>query len=258
MVFREGRQVVVAAPLNADERDLMRIDGLQLFAVGDGDQPVARAVDDVGMTGYLPDPFMNRQVVTQQPLHWQEGYKAFDHFVKIVVGCIEDQEAGVVVGSDLGCKPAPEAPSVYDDVLLYILHAQRIVYKLQVAQHACFVAFAGAFAKSTVIHQYHIIIVAVKIARILRPAFDAAGVAMKVQDQSLGLLAVKMQSVDPYTLLYLKIQFFERNIVFEFKISPQLFRLEDKFLLNEIEDNDERNIAIDDIEEDGVHRCKCT
>lgn len=116
-------------------------------------------------------------------------------------------------------------------MLLWVLCSKGFVYHLHIVQHFFFAAFAGAFAKAAVVYQYYIVIVSVKIAGIFSPAFNASGIAMKIQDEAFRLLAVKMQTINAYTGCCIKKQFFKRYIVFKLKILLQLFGLKNKFLL---------------------------
>jgi len=65
MVFRKGGKVVVPPAMDPDQRDLSRVDTLQLFAVPDGDQHIPRSMDDIGMAVHVPDPLVSSQMIPQ-------------------------------------------------------------------------------------------------------------------------------------------------------------------------------------------------
>lgn len=188
----------MSSAYNADQRDLAGIDPLQPFAVPDRDKPVPGAMNDVGMTVYMADPFVGAQVITQYIPHRQDGQKAFYHDAKIIIRRIEDEIAWFVFRCNVRCKAAADAASIYDDVVFGVFSDQNIINELHVVQHVFFAAFAGTFAKAPVIYQHYIVTIAVKITRILSPAFYAAGVAMKIKDQSFGIGAVKVESVNAH------------------------------------------------------------
>ena len=83
----------------------------------------------------------------------------------------------------------------------------------------------------------------------MAPAFYAAGIAVKIKDQSLRFRAVEMQPVNAYTGLNIKKQFFKRDIVFEFKILPQLLGLKNKLVLQQVNQQAQHSYGDDDIEE---------
>ena len=104
--------------MNADEGDFGRVDGLQVFAVADGYQPVPGAMDDVGMTVYITNPLIGTQVIAQYIPHRQDGQEAGHYFTEVIVRRIEDEVTGFVVGSDLAGKSAADASAIYDDMVL--------------------------------------------------------------------------------------------------------------------------------------------
>ncbi len=69
MVFRKRWQVVVATTMNTDKRNFMRVNFLQLFAMFNGYEPVARAVKNISMAVHMPEPFICPQFVHQQKLY---------------------------------------------------------------------------------------------------------------------------------------------------------------------------------------------
>ena len=69
MVFVERREVIMTAPMNAYQSDLTGIYCLQLFTVLNRNEPVFGAVDNVGMTFNLADPFICAQVKTEYYPH---------------------------------------------------------------------------------------------------------------------------------------------------------------------------------------------
>lgn len=115
-----------------------------------------------------------------------------------------------------------------------IFPGKRGINELHIIKHFRFTSFARAFPKSAVINQHYIIIIAVKILCIFRPPFDAFRIAMKIKDQTFWMLTVKMQTIDANTCRHIKIQFPERDVIFKFKICTELFRFENKKVLQEI------------------------
>lgn len=218
MILRKAGQVIVSAALYADEGDHAWIECLQFFAVADGDEPVAGAVQDIGMTVYMLYPFIGTQVITQHVFYGEDRQKTFDGFFKTEIRCIQNQVAGFVIAGELTGKAAAQASSVHDQVVFRETGEQVVVYKLHVVQHCFFIALAGAFAKTPVIHQHHIIIIPVKIFGITGPALDAAGIAVKVKDETFGIFPEKMKAVDPDPRFNIKKVLPEGYIIFENKV----------------------------------------
>ena len=52
------------ASMYTDKGDLMWIDFLQGLALPDRDQPVFGAMDNIGMTVYMPYPFIRAKMIT--------------------------------------------------------------------------------------------------------------------------------------------------------------------------------------------------
>ena len=65
MVFIKRRQVIVAAPFNPYQGNFIRADGLQLFAVADGNEPVFGAMQNISMAVYMPYPFISTQMIAE-------------------------------------------------------------------------------------------------------------------------------------------------------------------------------------------------
>lgn len=112
-----------------------------------------------------------------------------------------------------------------------MIFEQGLVYKLHIGQHFFFTTLAGAFAKATVVNHHYIIIVPVKVTAIFSPAFDTAGIAVEVKDQSFGLFPVEVKAIDANARCYIKEQFLKGNIVFEGKVGRQPLRFKDKAVL---------------------------
>ena len=205
MVFRERRQVVMPAALYAYERNFIGIDLLQALTVADGNNVVFGAMEDIGMAVDMTYPPVGAQLVAQDELHGKKGEKAFHHLHKIVIRGVEDEVTGLIVGGYFGRKAAADAAAVHQYMVFGILDKQLAVYILHVTEYIVLAAFARAFAETAVIHQHHIVIVAVKIAGVFGPAFYAAGIAMKIQDQSLRIGAVKVQAIDAHPGRHIKI-----------------------------------------------------
>lgn len=247
MVFIKSREVIVTPSVDPDQGDFPGIDLLQGFAVADGDQPVAGAVNDIGMAFYTGDPFIGSQVETEHHPYRQDGQKTFHHFPETVIGRIQDQVAGIVITGEFGGETASHTAAINDQVIFRVLIFQAVINELHVSQHFLFTSFAGAFPEAPVIHQHHIIIIAVKIPCITGPALYAAGIAMKIEDEPLGFFPVKMQSVDPHPRFNIKEVFPERGVIPELKILPEFLGFENEFFLQEIGQYRETGDADDDI-----------
>lgn len=247
MVLGKIGKVVVAAAMDADQRDHIRVDGLQFLAVADGNKPVAGSMNDICMTFHFPDPEIGAQVILQYKTYRKNGKKAVHHFLEAVIRAVQYQVAGMVIRSDLCGKSAADAAPIEDEVILGTLFFECVIHELHIGQHLFFASFAGTFSESPVIHHHHIIIVAVEVAGIFCPAFDAAGIAMEVENNAFGVFPVKMQAVDPYTRFDIEEELFERDIVFELEIGWQPFRFEDEFILYEKSNDAECGNSGDDI-----------
>src|SRR5690606_19685466 len=103
-----------------------------------------------------------------------------------------------------------------------------------IVQHIFFIALARAFPKTSVIHQYHVVAIAVKIFGIPGPSFYASAIAVKVKNKPLRLLPEKMQPVYTHSRCYIKKIFFEWNIIFEFKVGMKFLRFKNKPILQKI------------------------
>ncbi len=71
MVFVVVGEVIVSAALDADQRDHTGVEFLECDTVPDGDQQVAGAMDNVGMTLYFLYPDIRPQMITQHPAQRQ-------------------------------------------------------------------------------------------------------------------------------------------------------------------------------------------
>ena len=137
----------------------------------------------------------------------------------------------MIVGSEFSGKATAQTASVYDQVLFAVLLFESVVNELHVIRHVGFAPLAGAFSKTSVIDQYNVVIVSIEIARVFGPSFDASGISVEVQHQSFGVDAMKMQSINANARFYIEEILPERDIVLEYKISTESFRLEKEFLL---------------------------
>ena len=233
--------------LDTDQRDLPGIEGLQLLAVLQRDQPVACAMQYIGVAIHLPDPFVGLQLVAQQVTHGQYREKPLHRAAKAEVRRVKDEVARRIFTCQLGRKTAAQAPSIYDYMIFIVLGLQRIINELHIIQHLLLAPLTRAFTKAPVIHQHHIIMIAVKIPGILGPSFNATCITMKIKYQAMRVLHMKVQAIDTHTFLHIKKQLPEWHIIFIQKILPKLFRLEDEFLLHQVNNDDKHCIAGDDI-----------
>lgn len=239
----------MTAAMYAYQGDLMRVDPLQFFTVPDGDQPVAGAMQDIGMTIHFPDPLVRTEMVTQEPAVRKNGCESFHHFDETIIRRIQYQVTRCIIGGYPGGKTAAHAAAVYQYMMFLITLAQPVVYELHIAQHLFFTAFAGTFAKTAVIYQQHIVTIPIKITGIFGPSLDAPGITMKIEDQSLGLLTAEMQAVDLNTGRYVKEEFFKRRIVFVLEILRKFLGLENEFLLHQVNDHGHNQVSDNDIKQ---------
>lgn len=218
MILRESRQVIMPPADDPDEGDLPGVKRLQLFTLADGYEPVFSTMQDIGMTVHFGYPLIAAKVVPQNIFNRENGKESFYRFPETEIRRIQYQVAGFVIGRQLGCKPTAQAAAVNDQVVFRISGFQAVVHKLHIIQHIFFRTLTGTLAKTAVVHQHHVIIIAVKIPGILGPSFNAAGVAMKIKDQPQRFVHEKMKPVDPYAGLYIKEQFPERRIILVLEI----------------------------------------
>ena len=71
MVFVVVRQIIMPAAMDPDKGDYTGIELLQRNTVPDGDEQVARTMNDVGMTLHFRDPQIGPQMVPQYPAQRQ-------------------------------------------------------------------------------------------------------------------------------------------------------------------------------------------
>ncbi len=191
----------------------------------------------------MPYPFIDAKMVTQQEPGRQDRQKPFYRFPEIIIGGIEYQVTWFVVAGDFGCKTAAEASSIHNDMMFAVLHRKGIINKLHIFQHHGLTPFAGAFAKTPVVYQHHIIIIPEKILCILCPAFYTPAVSMKIKNQSKWIFHSEVKPVDTNSLLNIEKQFLKGCIVFVNKILPEFFRFKDEFFLHQVNHRHHNNIA---------------
>lgn len=61
----ERRKIIMTTTMNAYQGNFMRTELLQLFTLFDGDQPVFRAMQDIGMAIHFTDPLIGPEFKTQ-------------------------------------------------------------------------------------------------------------------------------------------------------------------------------------------------
>lgn len=234
MVLVKLRQVIVPAPFYTDKGDFRGIELLQCHTVPYRYQPVAGAMQDIGMAIHLSYPPVGTQVIAQYIFHGEQRQKTFRHLTEAVIRRIQYKVAGLIFRCQPAGKATANAAAIQDNVMLRVLYQQCVVHKLHIAQHLFFTALAGAFSKAAVVHHHYIIIIPVKVAGIPGPALYAPRIAMKIEYKPGRFFPVKMQPVDTYARFHIKKIFPEGQVIFKLEILLQLFRLEDKPLLQEI------------------------
>ena len=202
-----------------DQRDLFRVYSLQFLAMPYRDQPVSCTMDDISMAFYFRQPLIRTQMISQYKPYRQDGQKSFGDFQKTIIRCIQDQKSRIVIGSQFCRESAADTATVYNHMLFIIRPCKRLINKLHIGQHFLFTAWPGAFPESAVVNKYYVIIVTIKITGIFRPALNAAGITMKIENKSCGIFPVEMQRVYTHALLDIEEIFFERDIIPELEIS---------------------------------------
>ncbi len=195
----KSRQVIMSGAMDADKGDLMRIELLKFFTVPDWDEPVACAMQDIGMTVHFPDPLVGMQVIAQEPAMGQEWSEPLRHLDETEIGCIQDQVTRLVICCEFDGETASKAAAINKYMVFFKSGSQLPVNILHIRQQIFLTPFAGAFAKTPVINQHYIISISVKIPRTFGPAFDASGIAMQVKDQALGFGTKKVQAINADT-----------------------------------------------------------
>jgi hypothetical protein len=127
------------------------------------------------------------------------------------------------------------------------LFQQLFVDKLHIGQHVFFSTLSGALAKATIVYQDYVIAKPVKVSGVFGPSFNTSGIAMKIEDESLGFFAIKMKSINTHTWSYVKKQFLKRRVILVFKVLRQLLRFKDKALLYQIGKEENAPVNEDDI-----------
>ncbi len=89
-------------------------------------------------------------------------------------------------------------------MLFRIAGGQVLIYNLHIIQNVLFGSLARTFSKSPVVNQNHVVLIPVKIPGIFAPAFNAAGITMKIKYESLGFVHIKMNPVDSYSRFRIK------------------------------------------------------
>lgn len=249
VVFVKTGEIVMATAVNTDQGDLAGIDLLQGFTVTDRDQPVAGTMDDIGMAVYAGDPFVGSQVITEHHPYGQDRQKTFHHSPETVIGGVQDQVTGLVIAGQFGGETTSHAPAIHDEMVLRVLIPEAVIYKLHIPQHFLFAPLAGTLSETPVIHEHHIIVITVKIPCVTGPALDAAGIAVKIQDQAFGILPVKMKGIDADPGFDIKKILPEGGVIPELEILPEFLRLENEFFLQKIGQDGKSGDADDDIPE---------
>lgn len=250
MVLGKRRQVVVPSAVDADQRDPGWVHRLQLFALPDRYQPVFGTVENISMTLYRTDPAVGPEMITQHPVHRQDGQEPFHHFFKTVVRRIKDQVARVIRSGQLRGYPAADASPVNKYMLLAESFPEPVVHELRIMDQVLLAPLARTLSKAAVIDQDHIIFIPVKITRILRPTLDAPAIAMKIKYKALGRGSEKMKAVDPHTGCGIEEKFFKGIIIGKPEIGSQFFGFKDEFFLQEIGGNGQNDDADKDVQED--------
>ena len=153
----------------------------------------------------------------------------------------------MIVAGQLGRKPAADAAAVYEYVIFRVLPGEGFVDELRVVHELRFAALAGAFAEAAVVDHHHFVPVAGEIAGELAPALDAAGIAVKIQQNAFGRCYRKMKAVDAHARRRLKKQFLERLVVAEYEIRLQFLRFENEPFLDKIHQEQQQQVTGNDV-----------
>src|SRR5687768_10661804 len=127
MVFREVWQVIMSAAFNPDQRDLMRIYFLQPLTISQWYQPVARAMQDIGMAIDMPYPSVGTQMIAQYISYRQYRHQTLHHFQETVVRRIQYQVSWLIIRCNLCCKTTSHTSSINNDMMFRYLFGQRFI-----------------------------------------------------------------------------------------------------------------------------------
>ena len=210
-------------------------------------QPVPGAMNNICVAIDATNPLISSQMISQNITDRQNWKETFHHPREIIIRRIQDQVTRFVFRCDFRCKTAAHTSAINNNVVFAILFQQRFVDELHIAEHLFFASLSRAFSKATIIDEHYIIVVAVEVTGIPCPTFYAPRVSMKVKDKTEWVLPVKVKTINTNTWLYIKKQFFERNIILEEKVLLQFFRLENKFFLEKVNDDRQTYKASDNI-----------
>ena len=81
----------------------------------DGNEPVARAMQDIRMARYILHPFIGFQFVPKHESQGEDRQEFLHGAGEIIVWCIQDQVAGFVLRGEFCGKTTTQAPAIYND-----------------------------------------------------------------------------------------------------------------------------------------------
>src|SRR5688572_22907511 len=127
MVLREVWQVIMSAAFDSDQRDLVRIYFLQPLTIPQRYQPVARAMQDIGMAIDMPYPSVGAQMIAQYISYRQYRHQTLRHFQETVIWRIQYQVPWLIVRCNFGCKTASHTSSINNDMMFRNLFGERFI-----------------------------------------------------------------------------------------------------------------------------------
>lgn len=116
VVFREIGEVVVAALVDDVELAMLGDDAKEHLALVDGDEAVFVAVKDEDGAADFFDELVCTDLVAEEPFDGEDKGVALDLVEKAVIGRVQNEEAGVVPGSNAGGNAAAQGATVYHDL----------------------------------------------------------------------------------------------------------------------------------------------
>jgi hypothetical protein len=78
-------------------------------------------MQNIGMTFNGTDPFIGPQVISKDDPNRKNGQEPFDYPQKVEIRRIENEVARIIIGSKFGSEPAPDTPTINDQVIFRIL-----------------------------------------------------------------------------------------------------------------------------------------
>ena len=105
----------MSAPFNANQGDHFWIDLLEGDGMFDRNKPVARAMQDIRMTGDILHPFIGLEFIPQHEPQRKDRQELLHRAREIIVRRIQDEIARFVLRCQFCCEAATQASAIDDD-----------------------------------------------------------------------------------------------------------------------------------------------